>query len=203
MVDLLDPLLVTLTDGRVPTVGQVELDRALVAEAGRSGTGLLNLGTGIQTPGGVGAVQVDNGAQVIVQSDVNVQTASDKTTGLEQVLITLGPGLLGVLLGQTRAGLTEATVLVDLSQLANDVVVETVQHNQQDTAGSRKGLQTTLGEAIGLQLSVLVGTNQILLLLDITVQDGQVKVSGGLVQVLLAVVGLEDIYGTSILAPEL
>ena len=203
MVDLLNPLLVTLTDGRVPTVGQVELDRALVAETGRSGTGLLNLGTGIQTPGGVGAVQVDNGAQVIVQSDVDVQTASDKTTGLEQILITLGPGLLGVLLGQTRAGLAEATVLVDLSQLANDVVVETVQHNQQDTAGSRKGLQTTLGEAIGLQLSVLAGTNQILLLLDITVQDGQVQVSGGLVQVLLAVVGLEDIYRTSILAPEL
>ena len=37
----------------------------------------LHSSTGIQAPGTVGPVQVDNCAQVIVQSDVNIQTASD------------------------------------------------------------------------------------------------------------------------------
>jgi hypothetical protein len=61
------------------------------------------------------------------------------------------------------------------------VVVETVKHNQQDTAGSGEGLQTALGEAVRLQLTILVRTNQVLLLLDITVQNRQIKVSRGLV----------------------
>jgi hypothetical protein len=73
------------------------------------------------------------------------------------------------------------------------MVVETVEHDQENTASSRKGLQTTLGEAVGLQLSVLVGTDEILLLLDITVENGEVQVGGGLVQVLLTVIGLENI----------
>jgi hypothetical protein len=71
--------------------------------------------------------------------------------------------------------------------------VETVQHDQENTASSGKGLQTTLGEAVGLQLSVLVGTDEILLLLDIAVENGEIQVGGGLVQVLLTVIGLENI----------
>jgi hypothetical protein len=38
-----------------------------------------------------------------------------------------------------------------------------------------------------------VGTDEILLLLDITVENGEVQVGGGLVQVLLTVIGLENI----------
>lgn len=75
------------------------------------------------------------------------------------------------------------------------MVVETVQHDQQNTASRRERLQTTLREGIGLELSVLVGSDQILLLLNITVQNGKVQVGRGLVQVLLPVVGLEDVYG--------
>lgn len=37
----------------------------------------LHSGPGIQAPCTVGSVEVDNCAQVIVQSDVNVQTASN------------------------------------------------------------------------------------------------------------------------------
>jgi hypothetical protein len=72
--------------------------------------------------------------------------------------------------------------------------VETVEHNQENTASSRKSRKTTLGEGIRLQLTALVGTDQVLLLLDITIQNGEIEVSRGLVQVLLAVVGLENVY---------
>jgi hypothetical protein len=58
-------------------------------------------------------------------------------------------------------------------------------------------LQTALGEAVGLQLTTLVRTDQGLLLLDITVQNGEIKVGRGFVEVLFAVVGLENVYGGS------
>jgi hypothetical protein len=59
--------------------------------------------------------------------------------------------------------------------------VETVEHNQQNTAGSGESLQTALGEAVRLQLTILVRPNQVLLLLDITVQNREIKISRGLV----------------------
>lgn len=37
----------------------------------------LHSSTGIQAPCTIGPVQIDNCAQVIVQSDINVQTACD------------------------------------------------------------------------------------------------------------------------------
>lgn len=52
-----------------------------------------------------------------------------------------------------------------------------VEHNHQDTARGRERLKTGLGEAVGLQLSVLEGPDQVLLLLDITVQDGEVEIT--------------------------
>ena len=116
-----------------------------------------------------------------------------QSTSLEEVFVTLGPGLLSILLRQVRSRLAEAAVLIDGRKLLNGMVVETVQHNQENTTSSGEGLQTTLGEAVGLQLTVLVRTDQILLLLDITVQNGKIEVGRGLVHVLLAVVGLEDV----------
>jgi hypothetical protein len=71
--------------------------------------------------------------------------------------------------------------------------VETIKHNQQNTAGCGESLQTALGEAVGLQLTILVRTDQVLLLLDITVQNGEVEIRRGLVQVLVSVVGLENV----------
>lgn len=68
-----------------------------------------------------------------------------------------------------------------------------VQHDQQHTASRGEGLKTRLGERIGLQFTILVGTDQVLLLLDVTVQDGKVEVGGGLVDTRITVVGLEDI----------
>lgn len=68
-----------------------------------------------------------------------------------------------------------------------------VEHNHQDTARGRERLKTGLGEAVGLQLPVLERPDQVLLLLNVTVQDGQVQITRSLVHVGVFVVGLEDI----------
>jgi hypothetical protein len=72
--------------------------------------------------------------------------------------------------------------------------VETVQHNKQHTASSGESLQTAFGKAIRLELSVLVGADQVLLLLNVTVKNGKIQVGGGLVKVRLTIVCLENVY---------
>jgi hypothetical protein len=57
-------------------------------------------------------------------------------------------------------------------------------------------LQTAFGKAIRLELSVLVGTDQVLLLLDIAVKNGKIQVGRRLIKVRLAVVGLENVYSS-------
>jgi len=83
-------------------------------------------GHSYQAPGGVAAVQVNNSTEIVVQGDVNEETAGDQTTSLEKVVVVLGPGLLGLLFRQVRRGLGEAAILVDESKLLDNVVVETV-----------------------------------------------------------------------------
>ena len=116
-----------------------------------------------------------------------------QSTSLEEVFVTLGPDLLSLLLRQVRSRLAEAAVLIDGRQLLNGMVVETVQHDQQHTASRREGLKTGLGEGVGLQFTILVGSDQVLLLLDVTVQNGKVQIGRSLVDAGVAVVGLEDI----------
>ena len=117
-----------------------------------------------------------------------------QSTSLEEVFVTLGPGLLSILLRQVRSRLAEAAVLIDGRQLLNGMVVETVQHDQQHTACRGERLKTGLGEGVGLQFTILVGSDQVLLLLDVTVQNGKVQIGRSLVDAGVAVVGLENIW---------
>lgn len=117
-----------------------------------------------------------------------------QSTSLEEVFVTLGPDLLSLLLRQVRSRLAEAAVLIDGRQLLNGMVVETVQHDQQHTASRGESLKTGLGEGVGLQFTIMVGSDQVLLLLDVTVQNGKVQIGRGLVDAGVAVVGLENIW---------
>ena len=55
---------------------QVELDGTLVTKTSRGST-TLHLSARVQAPGAVHAVKVDNCTQVVVQSNVDEQTAGD------------------------------------------------------------------------------------------------------------------------------
>lgn len=68
-----------------------------------------------------------------------------------------------------------------------------VQHDQQHTASRGESLKSGLGEGIRLEFSVLVSSDEVLFLLDITVQDREIQIGRGLVYAGVAVVGLEDI----------
>lgn len=100
-----------------------------------------------QTPGGVAAVQVDNGTKVVVQRNVDEETASNpiffcikiairlegrnpslQSTSLEEVFVIFGPGLLGLVFRQLGRRLCETTVLVDGGKLLNNVIVETARN---------------------------------------------------------------------------
>lgn len=52
-----------------------------------------HLRTWIQCPGCIGPVEIDNRPKVIEQGDVDVETASDEATSVEQVMIILLPSL--------------------------------------------------------------------------------------------------------------
>lgn len=90
-----------------------------------------------QAPGGVAAVQVNNGTEIVVQGDVDEETAGDQTTSLEEIVVIFSPGLLGLLLRQVRRGLGEPAVLVDESKLLDNVIVETVRRLATYLAASR------------------------------------------------------------------
>lgn len=77
-----------------------------------------------------------------------------------------------------------------------------VKHNHQHTAGGRESLKPRFAERVGLQLSILEGSNRVLGLLIITVQDRQVKIGRSLVYIWVLVVGLEDIFSQSAYYPK-
>ena len=117
-----------------------------------------------------------------------------QSTSLEEIFVTLGPGLLSILLRQVRSRLAEAAVLIDGRQLLNGMVVETVQHDQQHTACRGERLKTGLGEGVRLQFTILVGSDQVLLLLDVTIQNGKIQIGRGLVDIGITVISLENIW---------
>lgn len=97
-----------------------------------------------------------------------------QSSSLEQVFIVLGPSLLSIFFRKVCSGLVKPAIFIDGRQLLNHVVVKAVEHDQQDTARGGKSLQTRLRERIGLQLSILVGPNEVLFLLDITIKNRKV-----------------------------
>lgn len=46
-----------------------------------------------QTPGGIASVQIDNCAQIVIQDDVDVESASDAVNVLEEASVMLAPVL--------------------------------------------------------------------------------------------------------------
>lgn len=64
----------------MPAVDQVELNRDHVANAGRSAIGVVNLiwvKTGVESPGGVHAVKVDDSTKIVIENKVDVEATSD------------------------------------------------------------------------------------------------------------------------------
>ncbi|KAI6768632.1 hypothetical protein HG531_010821 [Fusarium graminearum] len=109
----------------------------------------------IKSPSRVNTVQVDNVAHVVDESDVDVQSTRDQSGGLEQLLITLLPRGSSSPSVEMSARLAEATTFVDVGEVSRDVIVETVEHDEDDGNTGRVADETLVSEAIGLELAIL------------------------------------------------
>ena len=116
-----------------------------------------------------------------------------QTTGLKQIIVVFGPRPLLQLRSEAIARLREATALIDGRQLLDDVVVEAVEHDQDDTAAGREAEQAVFGEAVRLQLAILERSNGVLVFLRVAIERGEVEVGGCLRVVEVGVVGLKQI----------
>lgn len=96
------------------------------------------------------------------KSDINIESASNQATRLEEIVIVFRPCLFRLLRWQVVAGFREASVLVDDGELFYDVVVESIEHYEQDTAARRKGKQATFSEAVWLKFAILERADLIL-----------------------------------------
>jgi hypothetical protein len=100
-----------------------------------------------------------------------------QSSGLEQIVISLalrisvvrraGGGLLGE---------TEATVLVDRSQLMDDVVVEPVKSDQESTRSRRLAQEPVLSKGILFEEAILESAHRVLLGLVVTVQRAEIEI---------------------------
>jgi len=89
------PFLVPYRDGAVPAVEEVEFDRYLVACGLGSGLAedvLAVFDAWVEGPGGVGAVDVEDGADVVAEDDVDVEATGDEAACLEEVFVVFGEG---------------------------------------------------------------------------------------------------------------
>ena len=136
---------------------------------------------------------VDNVPDVIQQRDVDVQTRGHQAGRLEHVVVVLLPRGSSPLALERRRRRSELAILVDGNEVVGNVVVDTVEHDQED-ADSRGHAQNPLvGKAVGLQLAVLEGPNRVLHCLVAAIQRREVEVRGRLGLVQVAVVGPEEI----------
>jgi hypothetical protein len=73
---------------------------------------------------------------------------------------------------------TEPSRLIDLGQLAYDVIVEAVEADHEGAYARRKPKKPYLDEGIGLEITVLERTNSGLISLAVSVQRTEVEVRG-------------------------
>lgn len=104
------------------------------------------------------------------QSYVDVETTNDKSSGLEKVIVILGPCLFRLFGVQSIPRLIEAVGFVDDCKLLHDVVVKSVEHDEDDTTPGRKGKKPMFCKAVWLQLPILESTNVILIFLSIAIK---------------------------------
>ena len=158
-------------------------------------TSVVNQGRrSYQAPVSVALVQVDDCADVVVQGDVDVQAAGDPNQGqqvltsewsnsslqsasLEKIIVIFSPSALRLLFWEIRSGLREPASLVDLRKLLDDIIVEAVEHDENHTRCGRKLDESRFGVAVRLQLAVLEGSDLILVLLIVAVQNRQVQIA--------------------------
>jgi hypothetical protein len=114
-----------------------------------------------QGPRGIAPVEVDDGPHIVDQDDVNVEPAGDQSGRLEEIIVVLGPGLRLLLRSQALVRLVESTVLVDVGKLIGNVIVESIEHDHDTGDTRREAMKTLLGEAVWLELAVLVQSDSI------------------------------------------
>lgn len=125
----------------------------------------------VESPSGVATVEIDNGSEVIEQRDVHVQATGDETTSLEEIVIVLLPCFLCHFFGELVGWLGESAIFVDDRQLLDNIVVESIEHDQKYTTSGWEAKHAFFGETIWLQFTLLECSDLILVGLNISVQS--------------------------------
>lgn len=123
--------------------------------------------------------------------DVNVQATRNQSSSLEEIVIVLFPSCLGSVSGQLLGRWCETTILVDQSQLLNHIIVETIEHDEHDSARWRKCEQSLLRETIRLDLTMLKGSHCVLVFLCIAIQNGEVQIARCFAVRVISMISLE------------
>lgn len=113
---------------------------------------------------------IDNVPDVIQERDIDIQTRGDQPSSLEQVVVVLLPSSSGLIALERRGRRGELPVLVDGGEILGNVIVESVEHDQQDANSRGHAQKTFVGKAIGLQLPILEGPDRVLHLLVAAIQ---------------------------------
>ena len=106
----------------------------------------------------------------MTDSDIDIETTDNEPSRLKKIIIIFGPCLLRVFGVQSIRGLVEAAIFVDYCKLLDDIVVESVEHNQDDAASGREAKKPMFRKAIWLQLPIFESANIILIFLSIAIK---------------------------------
>lgn len=193
-------------------IEKIELARNLVANATRRALGIklfIDLNARIQSPRGIGVMAVGQAAQVIVQTDIDVQTTDDsgsqlvrcclpsgenlQSRGLEEIVILFKESRLFFIVALCR-GEREAVALINLEQNVGDIIVETTIHDQHDIDARWLSNQTSFAERVGFEQAALQCPNFQLVFQIGTIEWSKIQVRRGVRNVCIQSIGSENIY---------
>lgn len=130
----------------------------------------------MQEQRGVRGAYIDNVPHIVQKRDVDVQAGGDQPGSLEQVVVVLLPCSSGPFRWQRGRGWCELSVLVDGPEVVTNVVVDAVEHDQQNTDAGGHPEETLVGKTVGFQLSILESPDGVLHLLVASVQRREIQI---------------------------
>lgn len=97
-------------------------------------------------------------------------------SSLEKIIVVFLPALLLHLRSQTVSWLRESSTLVYNGELISNVIMEAIEHDEQDSNSRRKSEKSFFGETVRLQLSILEGSDCILFVLVAAVERREIEI---------------------------
>lgn len=160
-VDIFGPLFISLRNTRVPSIDKVEFCRDRISSGlcdVLAKEGLAFFRSGVEIPVAVDSVEIQDGSDVVLQDDIDVQASSYQPRSLEEGLVVQ---LVGV--GRSRPtrrikDFRKAASFIYPSEIFRYMVVEAVEENEQRSNARRKPKNPFVEEAVWPQPAIFEGT---------------------------------------------